>query len=268
MDVTESAFAAYDGAAIPEPTPREALHPRNVHWSDGVWGFDRFTPEASRRSRQAYMAMVTMLDGWIGELLGVLEERGTLDETLVVYTSDHGDMWGEHGLWGKNLFYEPSARVPLILSAPALGVAAGERVETPVSLLDLYPTFRDAAGAADWRLPLDGRSLWPAARGETALEDAPVFCEYYGCDTKGPERMVRWKRWKYIYYHDQPGVELYDLAADPDERVNRAGDPACADVEAELHRMLMDGWDPEALARDIREDQNRRSLIGRALQNR
>lgn len=263
--VTDRAFNLYNDVAIPAPKSREHLHPRNVHWSDGVWGFDRFTGEETRRARQAYMAMVTMMDEWVGDLLAALEETGALEETLIIYTSDHGEMWGEHGLWGKNLFYEESSRVPLIVRGPRFGVARGERIETPVSLVDLYPTLRDGAGAADWDVPLDGRSLWPACRQEERLDDRAVFCEYYASDTRGPERMIRWKNWKLNYYHNQPGVELYDLAADGAERHNLGDDPEYASIRDELMERLLADWDPEAVEADIRADQHRRSLICDAL---
>ena len=219
MRVTQSAWDLYEGVEIPDPLPREQMAPRNVHWSDRVWGFDRFTPEQTRDARRAYLAMVSMLDGWVGEVLDALEASGQAENTLVVYTSDHGDMWGEHGLWGKNLFYEESARVPLIFNGPALGVAEGLRVATPVSLVDLHPTFRDVIGAEDWNPLLDGRSLWDGCRGLATLDEQPVFCDYYACDTVGPERMIRYGPYKLNYYHRQ-GKELFNLADDPHEMTN------------------------------------------------
>jgi len=266
MRCTRSAFDLCAGVEIPAPIPRESLHRRNVHWSDTIWGFDRFTPAEARRSRQAYMAMVTMLDGWIGEVLDALDRGGHADDTVVLYLSDHGDMWGEHGLWGKNLFYEESARVPFILSAPALGVREGARIETPVSLLDLHPTLRDIVGARDWDVPLDGRSLWAAAKGKEELPDIPIFCDYYASDTRGPERMVRHGRYKLNYYHRQ-GMELFDLASDPHELRDLIDEPAFAAVRDELLAMLMADWDPKAIDAAIRIDQNRRTLIGESLRS-
>ncbi len=264
MIVDRAIFDSYGDVEIPEPTPGDTRHPRNIHLGDKIWGFDRMTPEEHRRSRQAYCAMGTMVDSWIGEVLAKLDEKGLRENTVIVFTSDHGDMWGEHGMWGKNTFYEDSARIPLIVSAPAFGVPSGRRISTPVSHLDLYPTLREAFGVEGWDVPLDGRSLWPALTRGVELPDEPVFSEYYSCDVKGPERMVRFKHFKLNFYYGQ-GMELFDLEKDPAETVNRIDDPGYAPIRAELEAMLFEDWNPEAIRKDIVIDQNRRVLIGEAL---
>jgi choline-sulfatase len=173
-------------------------------------------------------------------------------------------MWGEHNCWGKNTFYDDSAKVPLIVSGKRFGIKENQRIKTPVSLLDLYPTFRDMAGIDDWMVPLDGRSLWPALIGEGALTDQPVFSEYYSCDTKGPERMVRYKNFKLNFYYRQ-GMELFDLESDPHEQINREADPDYQEIKNELLEMLLKNWDPDKIYRDIVIDQNRRTLLGEAI---
>lgn len=258
---TRALYDSYEGAPIPEPLGPEALHPRHRHWLR-CWGFDRLTPEQNRDARRAYLAMITQVDLWMGEILEALERSGQARETLVVYTSDHGEMAGEHGLWGKQVFFEESAPVPLIVSGPALGIRQGATVATPVSLLDLYPTFRDLAGIGSWDVPLDGRTLAPALREGIELPDVPVFCEYDGPDTKGPERMVRFRNFKLNYYHLQ-GMELFDLERDPREVENLADDPAYGAVRDRLRGFLTDGWDPDRIDRLVREDQNRRALVTR-----
>lgn len=256
---TEAMYRSYDGAAIPDPKPGGNLHERNAYWSD-CWGFDRFTEADTAQGRQAYLAMVSHVDDWVGRILQTLEATGQAENTIVIYSSDHGEMWGEHGLWGKQCFYEESVRVPLVVAGP--GVARGARVRAPVTLLDLYPTFRDLAGAGDWDVPLDGRSLAEPLAGGT-LEARPVFAEYFGPDIAGPQRMVRDQDLKLNYYHRQ-GSELFDLAADPGEMRDRAGDPAMAGEAERLMGLLTEGWDPEALDAAVREDQNRRTLIGQS----
>jgi choline-sulfatase len=256
---TRELYDSYAGVAIPEPLGPEALHPRHQHWRR-CWGFDRLTPEQDRDARRAYLAMITQVDLWMGEILDALEQSGQADNTVVIYTADHGEMWAEHGLWGKQVFFEESAAVSLIVSAPALGVRSGAVVDTPVSLLDLYPTLRELADAGPWTVPLDGRSLAPALRGGSPLPDAPVFCEYDGPDTKGPERMVRFGPHKLNYYHHQ-GLELFDLSEDSREVRNLADDPRFKDVRDRLLAVLTDGWSPEDVDRLVREDQNRRSLV-------
>jgi choline-sulfatase len=258
---TRALYDSYAGAAIPEPLGPDGLHPRHQHWLR-CWGFDRLTPEQNRDARRAYLAMITQVDLWMGEILEALDKSGQADNTIVIYTADHGEMWAEHGLWGKQVFFEESAAVPLIVSAPALGIRSGGLVETPVSLLDLYPTLRDLAGASFWEVPLDGRSLAPVLKDGAPLPDAPVFCEYDGPDTKGPERMVRFGRHKLNYYHHQ-GMELFDLCEDPREMRNLADDPCFKDVCDRLLAMLTDGWSPDEVDRFVREDQNRRSWVTR-----
>jgi len=259
---TRAMFDRYADTDIPTPRPGDTLHPRNQHWHR-CWGFDRFTQRDTMQGRQAYLAMVSHLDDWVGRVLQMLDDTGQADNTLVVYTSDHGEMWGEHGLWGKQCFYEESARVPLIVKGPALGIQQGTRLATPVTLLDLYPTFRDWAGGGDWDVPLDGRSLAGALRGDD-LPSRPVFCEYYGPDTRGPERMVRHDHLKLNYYHHQ-GTELFDLDHDPGEMHNLADDPAYADDRDRLMGLLTDGWDADALDAAVRTEQNRRVLLSEGL---
>jgi choline-sulfatase len=255
--ITRELFDSYDGVDIPEPLGPEGLHPRHEYWRQ-CWGFEQLDTEQTRGGRQAYLAMITQIDLWLGEILDALEASGQAENTFIVYTADHGEMWGEHGLWGKQVFFEDSAPVPFIMAGP--GVEHGKVVDTPVSLLDIFPTFRELIGADHWTVPLDGRSLMPVLKGDTPLDDVPVFCEHAGPDTKGPERMVRYKNWKLNYYHLQ-GMELFDLEADPRECENRIDDPDCQEVREELYAMLVEDWDPETIDRLIREEQNRRSLV-------
>jgi len=265
MVVDREVFESYAGANIPPPVTGGWRHPRNDHMADNVWGFNRMTGEETRIARQAYCAMGTMLDTWIGDVMAALDRSGHAENTIIIYTTDHGDMWGEHGMWCKNCFYEDSARVPFIISAPGLGIRSGDRISAPVSHLDLYPTLRDIIGANDWDVPLDGRSLWPVVTGKAPLDaDRPVFSEYYACDVKGPERMVRWRQYKLNYYHNW-GMEMFDLEKDPNELVNCIDEPVCQEVAGKLLRMLMEGWNPDQIEADIRVEQNRRTLIGESL---
>lgn len=264
---TRALYDSYADTTIPAPIGPEMLHPRHQHWFR-CWGFDRLTTEQTKDARRAYLAMITQVDLWIGEVLGALAASGQADNTIIIYTADHGEMWGEHGLWGKQVFFEESAPVPMIFSAPNCGIRKGVTVQTPVSLLDIYPTLRDLADRSRstsqdsplWDVPLDGRSLAPALTGDAVLPDVPVFCEYEGPDTKGPERMVRYQNWKLNYYHRQ-GLELFDLDADPRELRNRADDPTCRPVRDRLWAMLTDGWNPDEIDRLVREDQNRRTWV-------
>lgn len=220
------------------------------------YGLDRKSirnPRDLMAMRRGFAALAHYVDDKLGELLAVLEEQGLRDNTLVIFTSDHGEMLGEKGLIQKRSLYEWSARIPLFIDHPDL--PAG-RVDTPVSLIDLPATLLDLVGAEPVR-PMAGRSLLPALHGE-ALEAVPVISEYHGEGIMRPSFMVRQGPWKYIYCH-RSAPQLFNLEADPGEWNNRAGSPEVAEVEAALLRVIKDGFDLAAIEREIwaRLDQKR-----------
>ncbi len=176
-----------------------------------------------RRATAAYYGMVEQTDRRIGQILQAVEQVGqSLADWIVVFTSDHGEMLGQHGAWGKRSFYEGSVRVPLMVRAP--GVPPG-RSAAPCNLVDLYPTLLGLAGlsAPDG---LDGRDLFgPDPRGET-------FCQH-----DGSAFMIRRGNFKYLRFPHAPEV-LFDLAQDPDETRNVIDDPAHAGTVAALRQRL------------------------------
>jgi arylsulfatase A-like enzyme len=199
---------------------------------------DPATVDRFRRQRAASLGMVAFIDHQIDRLLQVLAERGWLEDTLVVFTSDHGNLLGDHGLEGKRFFHEPVSRVPLLMAGP--GMSADRRVGVTVarelvSGVDLYPTFLDAAGAArpGGDRAREGISLLGLLRGQVAPR-LEVFSEL------GTAMMVRDAHNKLVYDPEQGGVlELYDLRKDPWELHNLAGCAEHRQVEAELvDRML------------------------------
>jgi choline-sulfatase len=209
-------------------------------------------PEAEvRRARAAYWGLVHRLDHLIGQIIDALHANGLADNTLIVYTSDHGDMQGEHGLWWKHVFYEESVRVPLILHWPGM-IAAGQTCDRVVSALDVTATLLDALNAP--ALPASpGRSLLGLVsdtRPTPTWEDI-AFSEYcadqYTPDGESYHRMVRSGPWKLVYYQGM-SPQLFNLAEDPGEMVDRADDPSCAAVRAELTARVLDGWSPSAIA--------------------
>ncbi|MBX3012310.1 MAG: sulfatase-like hydrolase/transferase [Caldilineaceae bacterium] len=208
-----------------------------------------------RRSRAAYWGLVHRVDLMVGQILQALEANGFADNTLIVYTSDHGDMQGEHGLWWKHVFYEEAVKVPLIVSWPGV-IPGGQRCDRVVSALDVNATMLDALGAPPL-LNSPGRSflgLISEARATPAWDDV-AFSEYcadeyvpYKIDNgKCYQRMIRYGAWKLIYYH---GLEpqLFHLAEDPGELVDRAQDPACRAILTELLARLLTDWNPDAIA--------------------
>lgn len=179
-------------------------------------------PEADiLRARAAYAGMVESVDARIGRVLSALAECGqNADDWLIVFTSDHGDLLGEHGCWEKRSFYESSAGIPLFLRGGPFG---GGRSARPANLVDLFPTLCDAAGF-ERPTGIDGRSL---------LEDADETFSQLGTG----HFMLRRGHWKYIVLGPDAGDEvLFDLASDPGETCNAAGEhPAeCRALRARL----------------------------------
>ena len=215
-----------------------------------------------RRALAAYYGMVTFLDAQIGQVLGALRESGQEENTRIIYTSDHGDMMGDQGLWFKSVMYEASVGVPMVVAGP--GVPAGKVSTTNVSLVDCFPSVVEAVGAqpaaADAELP--GTSLFRLAREEDDAERT-VFSEYHAIYSSCGTFMVRAGKHKYVRYADSTGhadypPQLFDLEADPDETRDLGGDPAYEAVRAACERALQEICDPLEVDHRARADQGRR----------
>jgi arylsulfatase A-like enzyme len=203
------------------------------------WAFDSFDQDTWRRIIAAKWGYGTLIDEQLGRVLDALASLGLAENTLVVFTCDHGAFTGAHKLQDKGpAMYDDIYRIHLLASLPAShGGVRGRRDEHLVSLVDLPATWLDAAG-----IPVpdafDGRSLLPLLRGETPegwRED--VVCEFHGHHFPYPQRMIRTERHKLVV--NPPDVnELYDLATDPHELVNRIDDPTYASVRRDLTNRL------------------------------
>lgn len=197
------------------------------------YALDDIDPADKEQARAAYFACVDFLDEIVGDLLGTLERDGTLDETIVIYMSDHGELAGEHGLWEKRTWHEGSIRVPLFVQLPdqRSGVGASAQIETPVSLIDLFPTICGLTGVP---VPegVDGTDLSTAVRDGTEPDRDSVFCDYLKPAVGGLRyRIAIDDHLKYVRFQDAPD-RLFDLAADPLERRNLLAQeepPAAAD---------------------------------------
>ncbi len=252
----QDAFDLYDGH-MPAPTLGADDMPGAFHaWWRKARGIEDVPECDAARARAAYWALVHRMDEMIGRILNALEAIGAMDDTLIVYASDHGDHLGERGLWWKHTFFDESAKVPLIMRLPGV-LPAGEVRKQVVSLIDLSQTMLDAIGAQ--QLPnADGDSFWPVAQHANAPWKDEAFCEY--CTDPVPnwtngravqQRMIRSGHWKLSVYDSEPPL-LFDLATDPNECVDRANDPACAAILADLMQRLLQGWDPETIAKQMR----------------
>lgn len=212
----------YDPRQIPLPANFLPLHPFNngemtvrdeklAHWPR--------TPEEIRRHLHDYYAVISGMDRHIGRLLAKLDETKLSQNTLIIYSSDHGLALGSHGLMGKQSLYDHSMKVPLILAGP--NIPPG-RSDALVYLLDIFPTVCELVGA-EVPAGLDGRSFAGALLGRPRDARDSLFLAY-----RDMQRSVRDERWKLIRYPEVSVTQLFDLKADPDERSNLASDPAQA----------------------------------------
>ncbi|MFI6679259.1 sulfatase-like hydrolase/transferase [Kribbella sp. NPDC050470] len=217
----------YDPADIELPPtwdePAVAQHPVISLLRHGFRNDEPITEEQVREATVCYWALISHLDHQIGRLLAAVPE-----DTVVIYTSDHGEMAGHHGIWQKQCFYEPSVRIPLLLRHPSLTPA---RTTSHVSLVDVLPTLRDIAG-----LPTD-----PALPGHTLLDavDRPVVSEYHAQGMLDGGYMLKSGRWKYCYYGSAHPPQVFDVEADPLEVHDLSADQSLVDkLDAELRTVL------------------------------
>lgn len=202
--------------------------------------FQKLGPERLRQHRAGYLGNLAYVDMCVGELYQSLERLDLLKNTVVIYTSDHGEMDGDHGLYQKFCLFDPSVGVPLIVSQPGT-LPEGKVNHAPVELSGMWPTLADLTGAPAPK-HIETRSFANLVRNPDAAGPEAAFSEY-NLRAATDCYMVRTRRYKYIYNHgDIP--ELYDLESDPGEKVNRGGDVGLSKVRNELHDRLIAWYDP------------------------
>lgn len=197
--------------------------------------------EKIKRAMAAYFSMISELDEYVGEIYDALKESDQLDNTYFIYTSDHGESLGSHGMWLKNNLYEGVASVPLIISGPNL--PAEKRIDEPVGHVDLAATIIELAGLL---IPsnLRGKSLMPLVQGK--LNEGPQFAYSESLSEGNPTGsfMIRKGDWKLIYFSYYDGC-LFNVKDDPLEKNNRINDPAVKDIADELKKLLYRQVNPE-----------------------
>lgn len=216
-----------------EDVPAMAFMRDTKNWP---YYFKDVTIEEARKCKQAYFATISFVDAQVGRLLDALEEHDLMDNTIIVFWSDHGYFLGEKGLWYKRKAFERSARMPLIISVP--GMSQNQHTNKPVELVDLYPTLADLC---DLEAPanLEGQSLRPLLDDpETTTWTKPAVTQVWH-NRKAWGYSIRTDRYRYTeWLEGRAGRELYDHAKDPDEITNLADDPQHEQTVAQLSNQL------------------------------
>jgi len=230
------------------------------------YGLENFSLDEHqiRIARHAYYGSVSYLDDLVGKLLAVLNKTGLAQNTVIVFTSDHGDMLGERGLWYKKSFFEGSCRIPLIISSPRL---IPSRIETNVSLVDLLPTLLEIAGDEQQSIlveQVEGKSLWGLINGDVQTSDAPVYGESTAEGALAPILMVKKQHLKYVCSGIDPD-QLFDLDKDPDELENLVGNSRYSNEHEALRRLAEQKWNMASLTEQITLSQKRRLFLRQAL---
>lgn len=242
--------------------PSEELDPQSIELRKH-YSLDQFeiTEDIYRRARCGYYGMIAYVDEQLGKLRKTLEEAGVADNTTIVFSSDHGDMIGERGLWFKKTLFDPAVRVPLIVHRPE---ATGHRVSAPVSLIDILPTLVDIADGNTDRIVTDieGRSLLPLMNSDDP--DRVTWAEHLDGAVVAPRVMVRKGKWKLVYSEAYP-PQFYDMEADPEEVHNLAGTDGAAEPYDECMSIVRQTWDLETLRTDVVQNQKTRMLVHRSL---
>ena len=256
--VPERFFRMYplEDIALPESTPGRPpqLHPALAE-ANHYNKFDEapFAEERIRRARAAYYGMISMLDEWLGEVLDSLEKSGRAGETIVVFTADHGEMLGDHGMWFKGCPYDEAARVPLIIAGPGFG---RKHIQAPVSHVDLAATILELSGVGPFD-GLRGKSVVPLVNGSETGEERWTYSELNNEGNITGTFWVCQGSWKYIYFVGYPPL-LFNLKDDPGEFENLAGRERYGDVERELSELLHTIVNPEEVSAAAFVDQRRR----------
>ena len=277
-------YGAADVApVIRHPAELDDPNPLLKHFMDRTSGKTFSRDDAREKVIPVYMGLIKQIDDQLGQLFAFMEERGLLEDTMIVFTSDHGDYLGDHWMGDKDFFHDPSVKIPLIVVDPSAEADAtrGTVSDALVEGVDLIPTFVEHHGGVVENHILEGRSLKPLLRGEDIAWRDYAISEYdYALQNFRPEMrrpslecrsyMVATKRWKYIHSPGFPPL-LFDLENDPDEFHDLGRDPAHEETRRQMHLHLADWalqyrqretWDEAAVDRITAIEEKIGALIG------
>lgn len=255
------------------PKEQQDPHSQRLMKVCDLWD-QEFTDDQVKRARRAYYGSVSYVDDCVGRIIDTLKRCKLDEDTIVIFSGDHGDMLGERGLWYKMSYFENSARVPLFVHHPRQ--FEHRRVKENVSTLDILPTMCDLINSKPMvDVPLDGKSLYPHLAGLPGGHDK-IYCEYTGEGTISPLVMIKDGPWKFIHC-PLDGTQLFNLASDPAELVNLArsldktGGARTAEEKeaekrlAEFEKECAERWDFEAATKQVVLSQRKRRLVWSAL---
>ena len=242
LDPPEPYYSMYRNCDIPAPVFGDWCEgercPEAFRRFREEWSIDLITPEVIREARAAYYGLITQIDYNMGRIFGALQDVNLFSETMIIYTSDHGEYLGDHHAGSKVFFHEPSAHIPFVLRMPKSWERRGHgaTVTTPVTLADILPTAMAAAGGTP-PPGIDGLNLLALARGETPTAR---YIEGLAGDPDAPTFLaITDGRWKYIWYSEGGTEQLFDLQTDPRELCDLACRPAFDEKRRQLHDEML-----------------------------
>ena len=257
LSAPQKFYDLYQDVALPKPydrDPESILKHPVIDEMREFWDYaDHFDASSEIEGLRNYYALCSFLDDNVKQVLQALDRSGQDTNTQIIYTSDHGDMTGNHDIWGKCYMYEDSAGIPMTLSGP--GIEPGVNA-TPVSLVDLAATIEFAVTGETIEVSngWQGRPLHHFINRPDA--ERPVISEYHDGGSPCGFFMLRTSRWKYVYFSEGHPALLFDIREDPQELTNLIDNPEYSLTVDQLRRQLFEILDPEEVNRRAFADQN------------
>lgn len=247
-------YRLYDPDQMPVPEPFTHDH-AEVQNMAGFFNYhDHFDAKRAQQAIASYYGLTSFMDACVGRVLAAIDAAGLRDDTLIIYTSDHGELLGDHGLWTKQFMFEASAGIPIIISGQDIPQA--KISDSGVHLLDIPATILKAAGITkppEW----PGTDLVQLAQAGSDDLTRPCFSEYHDGGSTTGSFMVAWEQWKLIWYAGMSPL-LFDLSNDPDERHDLSDNPAYAHILAQGKSHLWNICDPEKVSQLALSDQKQK----------
>jgi len=258
LSAPQQFYDLYQAVGLPEPYDRDATRRLRHPVIDAMrrfWNYaDYFDRDSEIEGLKNYYGLCSFLDANVAQVLAALDRSGQADNTQIIYTSDHGDMIGNHGIWGKCYMYEDSVGVPLVFGGPGIESSVNA---TPVSLTDMAATIEQAVHGEAIKVENSWQSRPLQAFIDSPDPERPILSEYHDGGSPCGIFMLRKGRWKYVYFSEGHPSLLFDIENDPRELLNIADDPEYADTLSGLREQLFEILDPEKVNRQAFADQAR-----------